>query len=64
MYNTVQSETVFFLTSVLAGVAIAFLYDLVRISRRIVAVSDSLVNGEDILFFVASAIILLTHSAE
>ena len=58
MYSTVQSETVFFLTCILAGVAIAFLYDLVRISRRIIAISDSLVNGEDILFFIASAIIL------
>ena len=58
MYSTVEGETIFFITCLGAGVVIAFLYDLLRISRRIVSVSDSVVGGEDILFFIASAIIL------
>ncbi len=58
MYSTVESEMIFFVTCLGAGVVIAFLYDLLRISRRIVSVSDSVVCGEDILFFVLSAIIL------
>lgn len=58
MYNTVQSEAVFFLTSIAAGVVTAFLYDLIRISRRLISVSDPIVNGEDILFFALAATIL------
>ena len=55
MYNTVQSEAVFFLAAVLAGVVTAFLYDIIRISRRIVSINASAVNGEDILFFAIAA---------
>lgn len=58
MYSTVQSETAFFLISVLSGAIIAFLYDILRIKRRIVAASDSVVNGEDILFFAFAAAFL------
>lgn len=58
MYDTVQSEAVFFLACIAAGAITAFLYDLVRISRRIVKVSDLAVNGQDILFFALAAVIL------
>ena len=61
MYSTVQSETAFFLISVLSGAIIAFLYDILRIKRRIVAASDSVVNGEDILFFAFTAVFLFYH---
>ena len=58
MYDTVQSEAVFFLACIAAGAITAFLYDIVRISRRIVRVSDLAVNGQDILFFALAAVIL------
>ncbi len=62
MYDTVQSEAVFFLACTAAGAITAFLYDLVRISRRLVRISDWAVNGQDILFFALAAVILF-HTA-
>ena len=56
MYSTVQSESVFFLASLISGVALSFLYDILRISRRIVAVNDAIINAQDILFFAACAV--------
>lgn len=58
MYNTVRGDAVFFLTCIGVGILTAFLYDIIRISRRIVSVNASVVCGEDILFFAVSAVIL------
>ncbi len=58
MYNTVPAEIQFFLTCVFAGFVVAFLYDIFRISRRIVSVNDVVVNVEDLIFFSLAAIIL------
>ena len=54
MYNSVSMETGFFFASLIAGVASAFLYDLLRISRRIVGPCDAVVNIEDILFLIVT----------
>lgn len=56
MYTTVTTEAQFFLLSILAGIASAFLYDLLRISRRIVRVNDIVINAEDIIFFASAAV--------
>ncbi|MBQ9757432.1 MAG: spore cortex biosynthesis protein YabQ [Clostridia bacterium] len=58
MYSTVWTETVFFLASFVAGVCAAFLYDILRISRRVHRPSDAVVNVEDILFMTLAAVIL------
>ena len=62
MYNTVSKEMIFFLTCIAAGFFCAFLYDLLRISRRIVRVNDFVINFEDILFLGAAAAILFYAS--
>ncbi len=58
MHTDVSAEFIFFLTSIAAGAAIAFLYDLLRISRRIIGPGDTIVTLEDILFMAAAAFIL------
>ena len=55
IYSTVKGEFTFFLFSLLAGVLLAVLYDVIRISRRVVKVGTPVVLGEDILFFILSA---------
>lgn len=58
MYNSVPMEAGFFAASLLAGVAAAFIYDLLRVSRRILGPGDGIVNLEDILFLAAAAVIM------
>ncbi len=58
MYNSVPAEIQFFITCMLAGLVVTFLYDLLRISRRIVNVNDVVINAEDLVFFVVAAVIL------
>lgn len=58
MYSTVSGEAIFFLCSVLAGTMAMLLYDIIRISRRIVKVGTSVVTVEDILFFAVAALML------
>ncbi len=58
MYNSVSMETGFFAASLLAGIVAAFIYDLLRVSRRILGPSDGIVNLEDIVFLAASAVIV------
>lgn len=58
MYNTVQNEAIFFLACIVSGALIAFLYDIVRISRRLISVSDPIVNAQDIVFFALAALVL------
>ncbi len=58
MYNSVPMEAGFFGASLVAGIIAAFIYDLLRVSRRILGSGDGLVNLEDILFLVAAAVII------
>lgn len=58
MYNSVPMEAGFFAASFIAGIAAAFLYDLLRVSRRILGPGDGIVNFEDILFLAVSAVIM------
>ncbi len=58
MYTTVSMEAGFFVASVAAGIVMAFLYDLIRISRKVAGLCDAVVNFQDILFFIAAACIL------
>lgn len=58
MYNSVPLEIQFFIACTIAGFVISFLYDLLRISRRIINVNDFVINAEDLLFFAAAAVIL------
>lgn len=57
MYNTVKGDLVFFATCVCAGILAAFLYDIIRISRRVVKINDSVVCGQDIFFLVFCSIV-------
>lgn len=58
MYNSVPMETGFFLASVVGGLLAAFLYDLLRISRRIVGLCDAVVNAQDALFMAIAAVLV------
>ncbi len=58
MYSTVWSETIFFFFSFASGVCAAFLYDILRVSRRIHRPSDAVVNIEDIIFMTLAGVIL------
>ncbi len=60
MYNSVPMEAGFFIASLLAGVAVAFIYDLLRVSRRILGPGDGIVNLEDILFLAVAAVVMFT----
>ena len=55
IYSTVKGEFTFFFFSLLAGIFLAVLYDVIRISRRVVKVGTPVVLSEDILFFILSA---------
>lgn len=48
----------YFIWSLADGVLLAFVYDVLRFSRRVVKTNDTLINIEDILFFVLSAILV------
>ncbi len=58
MYTSSSGDIAFFVTAILAGAVLAFLYDLIRISRRIVPTNASGVCFEDILFLALAAVIL------
>ncbi len=59
MYRTVPLEAAFFLASFGAGVVSAFVFDLLRLSRRLRKPSVALVNVEDVLFLVFLAVVVL-----
>ncbi len=58
MYTSPLGDITFFAAAFCAGACIAFLYDIIRISRRIVPVNLSGVGIQDILFFAVSAAVL------
>ena len=58
MYNSVPMEVGFFAASLIAGIVAAFIYDLLRVSRRILGAGDGIVNLEDVLFLGAAALIM------
>lgn len=58
MSDTIGLEVQFFLVSILSGVILLIVYDIIRISRRIIKHFKVLVAIEDILFWVASSIFI------
>ncbi len=52
----------YFLWSFVLGVALAAVYDLLRLSRRIIKTSDLIVNLEDILFLLVSGVTVLASA--
>lgn len=54
----IEIQWKYFLWSVAAGMCLALIYDLLRVSRRALHTRDFLVNLEDILFFVITGVIL------
>lgn len=58
MYNSVPMEAGFFAASFVAGIISAFIYDLLRVSRRILGSGDGIVNFEDIIFLAVVAVIM------
>lgn len=58
MYNSVPMEAGFFAASFVAGIISAFIYDLLRVSRRILGPGDGIVNLEDIIFLAVVAVIM------
>lgn len=58
MQPTVSLEVGFFLASFGVGLSAAFVYDILRISRRIIGPRDSVVTFEDIIFIISAAFLL------
>lgn len=58
MYPSVSAEAIFFLSCIFCGALSVFVYDILRISRRIVKVGTFAVTAQDILFFVAAGLLL------
>ena len=54
----IVEQVYIFLYAILAGATAAFLYDILRIKRRAIKTSVILVNLEDILFWLAAAVLL------
>ena len=52
-----MDENVFLLHSFLLGVGITFLYDILRILRRVFAHSTSMVSLEDLAFWIYLSLI-------
>ena len=48
----------YFLWSLLSGVFIAVIYDLLRVSRKAVHTKDIIINLEDILFIIMAGVVL------
>lgn len=59
MTVTLLGQLWFLLWSLMAGGAIALLYDILRTSRRVVKTPDAIVTLSDALFILAAALILL-----
>ena len=62
MGNSVIYELTVFGGAGVAGVLIAFVYDMFRLKRRMVRTTTVLVHIEDIIFWVIAAIILFLSS--
>ncbi len=62
MENQVIQELTVFAGAGIAGVIIAFIYDMFRLKRRVVRTKASLVHFEDILFWIIAAIIFFLSS--
>ncbi len=62
MQNNVMYELTVFAGAGIAGVLLAFLYDLFRLKRRIVRTTPALVHIEDILYWLCAAVILFLFS--
>lgn len=58
MSDSIGLEVQFFLVSILSGAILLFVYDIIRIFRRIIKHSKVLVAIEDILFWVVSSIFI------
>lgn len=58
MYGSVSNDVRFLLIGIAAGLAVALLYDLFRISRRVAGGSRLVTGAEDMVFFAAAALIL------
>ncbi len=58
MQNNLTLELTVFAGAAAAGVLAAFVYDLFRLKRRILKTPSSLLNVEDVLFWIFSALVL------
>lgn len=58
MSGVVRQELFFFGASILTGLALLWLYDVLCIFRRIVSHRDWVVSAEDFLYWCAAAVII------
>ena len=59
MDKTFDAGAGYFLWSLFTGVILAFVYDIVRVTRRIKNTSDRAVNLEDILYVIFAGVMIL-----
>lgn len=58
MNNLVSTQAISFVLSILNGLFLGFIYDLLRVFRRIVKHSKWIVNVEDFIFWVFGSLII------
>lgn len=58
MLISVSSQAYIFLFTVLGGIIIGFIYDLFRVSRKVIKTNNFIVYFEDIIFWLVSSIAL------
>jgi spore cortex biosynthesis protein YabQ len=58
MSKAINQELLFFLSSILTGVLIALLYDIIRIIRRLVKHGSFWVALEDTVYWIGSALVV------
>jgi spore cortex biosynthesis protein YabQ len=55
---TVSNQAYIFLYSILGGMIIAFIYDLLRIQRRALKTSNIIINIEDFIYWIIVAVVM------
>lgn len=58
MIVSISDQVYIFFCTILGGMAISFLYDIFRISRRTLKTGKTLIHIEDLLFWIFSAVLM------
>lgn len=59
MKATLQTDIIYFSLSFVMGISMGFVYDLLRAKRRLIKTNDIIINTEDAIFAILSAVFLL-----
>ncbi|WP_054739030.1 spore cortex biosynthesis protein YabQ [Cellulosilyticum ruminicola] len=57
MNEIVSSQALLFITSIEIGIILGMLFDIIRVTRKIVKIPDLLVQIEDVLYWIVSGLV-------